>query len=112
MVGQVRLRLLTDVTCADLRGPTACALQTPDEMLATVAKLGPDAVPALQEYLARQRRSTDDERRADVLDVGVVVEPMPDQPRERGRVVAVEDADVLGHEITSYPTRGMRASRN
>lgn len=41
-VGQVRLRLLTDVTCADLRGPTACELQTPDEMLATLAKLGPD----------------------------------------------------------------------
>src|SRR5690606_29234700 len=36
VVGQVRLRLLTDVTCADLRGPTACALQTPDEMLATI----------------------------------------------------------------------------
>jgi endonuclease-8 len=42
IVGQVRLRLLTSITCADLRGPTACALQTPDEMLATVAKLGPD----------------------------------------------------------------------
>ena len=42
VVGQVRLRLMTDATCADLRGPTACALQTPDEMLATVAKLGPD----------------------------------------------------------------------
>lgn len=41
-VGQVRLRLLTDVTCADLRGPTACELQTPDQMLATLAKLGPD----------------------------------------------------------------------
>ena len=42
VVGQVRLRLMTDVTSADLRGPTACQLQTPDEMLATVAKLGPD----------------------------------------------------------------------
>ncbi|OZB89875.1 MAG: DNA glycosylase, partial [Microbacterium sp. 14-71-5] len=42
VVGQVRLRLMTDSTCADLRGPTACVLQTPDEMLATVAKLGPD----------------------------------------------------------------------
>ena len=42
VVGQVRLRLLTDVTCADLRGPTACEVQTPEEMLATVAKLGPD----------------------------------------------------------------------
>ncbi|MEN2740794.1 DNA-formamidopyrimidine glycosylase family protein [Microbacterium sp. X-17] len=42
VVGQVRLRLLTDVTCADLRGPTACELQTPDEVIATVAKMGPD----------------------------------------------------------------------
>lgn len=42
VVGQVRLRLLTDATCADLRGPTACQLQTVDEMLATVASLGPD----------------------------------------------------------------------
>ncbi|SFI29421.1 MULTISPECIES: Fpg/Nei family DNA glycosylase [Microbacterium] len=42
VVGQVRLRLLTDTTCADLRGPTACVLQTPDEVGATIAKLGPD----------------------------------------------------------------------
>lgn len=42
VVGQVRLRLMTDITAADLRGPTACELQTPDEMLAAVAKLGPD----------------------------------------------------------------------
>ncbi|MEJ1091899.1 Fpg/Nei family DNA glycosylase [Microbacterium istanbulense] len=42
VVGQVRLRLLTDITCADLRGPTACVLQTPDEVLGTIAKLGPD----------------------------------------------------------------------
>ncbi|NII96157.1 formamidopyrimidine-DNA glycosylase [Microbacterium halimionae] len=42
IVGQVRLRLLTDSTCADLRGPTACQVQTSDEMAASVAKLGPD----------------------------------------------------------------------
>ena len=42
VVGQVRLRLLTDSTCADLRGPAACAIQTPDEVRATIAKLGPD----------------------------------------------------------------------
>ena len=42
VVGQVRLRLLTDVTCADLRGPTACQLQTPLEVAATIARLGPD----------------------------------------------------------------------
>ncbi len=42
VVGQVRLRLLTDVTCADLRGPTACELQTVEQMRATLTKLGPD----------------------------------------------------------------------
>ena len=42
VVGAVRLRLLTESTCADLRGPTACVLQTPDEVVATIAKLGPD----------------------------------------------------------------------
>ena len=42
VVGQVRLRLLSEITCADLRGPTACQLQTPDEVAATIAKLGPD----------------------------------------------------------------------
>lgn len=42
VVGQVRLRLLTDLTCADLRGPTACELQSADEVAATIAKLGPD----------------------------------------------------------------------
>ena len=42
VVGQVRLRLLTDTTCADLRGPTACELLTPDEVAAVIAKLGPD----------------------------------------------------------------------
>ena len=42
VVGQVRLRLLTAVTSGDLRGPTACELQTPDEVAATIARLGPD----------------------------------------------------------------------
>jgi endonuclease-8 len=54
IVGQVRLRLMTDVTSADLRGPTACELQTPDEMLATVAKLGPD--PLVDDVAAGEER--------------------------------------------------------
>lgn len=64
IVGQVRLRLLTDATCADLRGPTACVIQTPDEMLETVARLGPDPLvgdPAEGEELfvaAVRRRQT------------------------------------------------------
>lgn len=42
VVGQVRARLMTDATCADLRGPTACAVETPDEIAAVVDRLGPD----------------------------------------------------------------------
>ncbi len=41
-IGAVRVRLLTDATCADLRGPTACDMLTPDEVQAVIAKLGPD----------------------------------------------------------------------
>lgn len=41
-VGQVRVRLLTDVTCADLRGPTACEVLTPEEVQLVIGRLGPD----------------------------------------------------------------------
>ncbi|MDZ8201897.1 DNA-formamidopyrimidine glycosylase family protein [Microbacterium sp. SSW1-59] len=61
VVGQVRLRLLTDAVCADLRGPTACALQTGDEMAVTVAKLGPD--PLVDDPAAGEERFTSVVRR-------------------------------------------------
>ena len=41
-VGAVRVRLLTDATSADLRGPTACEVLHPEEVQAVIAKLGPD----------------------------------------------------------------------
>ncbi|MDT0164003.1 zinc finger domain-containing protein [Actinotalea sp. AC32] len=41
-VGQVRVRLLTDVTAADLRGPTACVVVTREEVRAVVDAAGPD----------------------------------------------------------------------
>jgi endonuclease-8 len=41
-IGAVRVRLLTDNTVADLRGPTACEVLTPDLVGAAIAKLGPD----------------------------------------------------------------------
>jgi endonuclease-8 len=41
-VGQVRVRLLTDTSCADLRGPTACEVQTAAEVQAVIDRLGPD----------------------------------------------------------------------
>ena len=41
-IGQVRVRLLTPTAVADLRGPTACEVQTADEVQAVIGKLGPD----------------------------------------------------------------------
>jgi formamidopyrimidine-DNA glycosylase len=41
-IGAVRVRLLTDATCADLRGPTACDVLTPEGVQAVLDKLGPD----------------------------------------------------------------------
>jgi endonuclease VIII len=40
--GAVRLRLETDTVVADLRGPTACEVQTPEEAHAVMKRLGPD----------------------------------------------------------------------
>lgn len=41
-IGAVRVRLLTTDAVADLRGPTACEVLTPDRVEAALAKLGPD----------------------------------------------------------------------
>jgi endonuclease-8 len=41
-IGAVRVRLLTDITVADLRGPTACEVLRPDQVQAAIDKLGPD----------------------------------------------------------------------
>ena len=41
-IGAVRVRLLTDATCADLRGPTACDVLTPEEVQAVIDRIGPD----------------------------------------------------------------------
>lgn len=60
-IGAVRVRLLTDATCADLRGPTACEVLTPDEVQVAIDKLGPDPlvddpVEAEERFLAVVRR--------------------------------------------------------
>lgn len=55
-VGQVRLRLLTETTCADLRGPTACELLTPNDVDAVIAKLGPD--PLVDDVAEGEERFT------------------------------------------------------
>lgn len=63
-IGQVRARLLTPTALADLRGPTVCEVQTPEEVDATIARLGPDPLvdgvadpsAAEDDFVARVRR--------------------------------------------------------
>jgi len=51
--GAVRLRLETLEVVADLRGPTACEVQTPEESAAVLERLGPD--PLLDRGIRGQR---------------------------------------------------------
>jgi formamidopyrimidine-DNA glycosylase len=53
-IGAVRVRLLTDASCADLRGPTACDVLGEDEVAAAIGKLGPD--PLVDQSLAAEER--------------------------------------------------------
>jgi endonuclease-8 len=62
-IGQVRVRLLTDTTCADLRGPTACDVLGPVEVQAVIDKLGPDplvgsAAEGGRRFVAAVRRTS------------------------------------------------------
>ncbi|UTX51992.1 Fpg/Nei family DNA glycosylase [Leucobacter aridicollis] len=45
-VGAVRVRLLNDTVCADLRGPTACEVLSPAEVERVIQRLGPDPANA------------------------------------------------------------------
>ena len=53
-IGAVRVRLLTDASVADLRGPTACEVLDPSQVDAVLAKLGPD--PLVDDLAAGERR--------------------------------------------------------
>ncbi len=53
-IGAVRVRLLTSAAVADLRGPTACEVLTPEQVDAAIAKLGPD--PLVDDSAAAEER--------------------------------------------------------
>ncbi|WP_349897149.1 Fpg/Nei family DNA glycosylase [Parafrigoribacterium soli] len=55
-VGQVRVRLLTTDAVADLRGPTACEVLTPEQVVTALAKLGPD--PLVDDHKEGEERFT------------------------------------------------------
>ena len=66
--GQVRLRMLNDEWVGDLRGPTVCAVVTPDQIGQVRARLGPDPLrPGADPDLALRRIQASDRRIAELL---------------------------------------------
>ncbi len=63
-IGAVRVRLLTEDTVADLRGPTACEVLTPDLVQAAIARLGPD--PLIDSPKVGERRFVSAVRKSSV----------------------------------------------
>lgn len=55
-IGAVRVRLLTPTAVADLRGPTACEVQTIEQVDAAISKLGPD--PLVDDLTEGEERFT------------------------------------------------------
>jgi endonuclease-8 len=55
-IGAVRVRLLTPTAVADLRGPTACEVQTIEQVDVAIAKLGPD--PLVDDLAEGEERFT------------------------------------------------------
>lgn len=69
-VGAVRVRIMTDETVADLRGPTACEVMDPSQVEALLARLGPD--PAVDDSDDARDRFVDRLRRT-ATPVGLVL---------------------------------------
>lgn len=64
VVGQVRARLMTDATCADLRGPTACVVETAEQVQKVLDRLGPD--PLVGDPAENEERFVEAVRRRNV----------------------------------------------
>lgn len=61
-IGAVRVRIMTESTVADLRGPTACEVMDPAQVEALLARLGPDPADddseaARDRFVERLRRT-------------------------------------------------------
>ncbi|MGO3648618.1 Fpg/Nei family DNA glycosylase [Agrococcus casei] len=63
-VGQVRARILTETTLADLRGPTVCEVIDDDGVTALIQRLGPDPLAPFETHAQAQRRFVDRLRRS------------------------------------------------
>lgn len=101
-VGQVRVRLATEQTVADLRGPTACEVLDPAATAAALAKLGPD--PAVEDDV--RARMADPHAVAAATGAAAHVEPGETDPAVADAVATGSGtaADVMVQRLTARGT--------
>lgn len=101
-VGQVRVRLATEQTVADLRGPTACEVLDPAATAAALAKLGPD--PAVEDDV--RARMADPHAVAAATGAAAHVEPGESNPAVADAVAPGPGtaADVVVQRLTARGT--------
>src|SRR6478609_156799 len=101
-VGQVRVRLATEQTVADLRGPTACEVLDPAATAAALARLGPD--PAVEDDV--RARMADPHAVAAATGGAAHVEPGETDPAVADAVASGPGtaADVMVQRLTARGT--------
>ncbi len=123
-VGEVRMRLSTDLATIDLAGPTACSVDTPADRDGIVARLGPDplrrdAKPAVAiERMARSRQpigallldqsvmcGVGNVYRAEALFVNGI------RPTRPGRETAPEELAALWSTVVAMLRKGVKDDR-
>lgn len=125
-VGQVRVRILTESAVADLRGPTACVVETPEGVQRAIDKLGPD--PINDDGPEAEARFIDNVRRRNVavgqllMDQGVVsgignvyraelLFRARINPHTPGRDLSEEQASALWHDWSRLLRDGVRTGQ-
>jgi len=120
--GALRLRLQTEETYSDLRGPTACELLAPPEVKAILARLGPDPLDgkadsdAAWRRLSRSRRPVgallmDQEVLAGVGNVyrAEVLYRAGLDPYRPGTAVSAAEWDALWADLVALMRKGVRS---
>jgi DNA-formamidopyrimidine glycosylase len=122
--GALRVRIEGDGSYADLRGPTACEVHTPEDRAAVVARLGPDPLRRRHDPTRAWARVSRSRSAVGLLlmDQGVaagvgnvyraeVLFRAGIDPHRPGRLVTRDEWDALWADLVALMKAGLRAGR-